>query len=94
MLDAITQEFYGSDGKVYVDYEAIKAVILKCNEILQAEVQDVTTHVRPLPELAMPRIGAGLAGGDWDIIAEIIEQFATHFKPIVYVTDESLVPKT
>jgi O-acetyl-ADP-ribose deacetylase (regulator of RNase III) len=35
----------------------------------------------------MPKIGAGLAGGDWDTIAGIIEEELTSVLPVVYVLD-------
>jgi hypothetical protein len=34
-------------------------------------------------------IGAGLAGGDWGKIAEIVEEESNHFQPIVYCFTES-----
>jgi O-acetyl-ADP-ribose deacetylase (regulator of RNase III) len=78
-LNGVTQEFYGGDGKVYVDYDAMQAVMRTCNTLLKLE--------SPTPELAMPLIGAGLAGGDWAIISQIIEEESTGFQPVVYMID-------
>jgi len=36
----------------------------------------------------MPKIGAGLAGGDWNVIAAIIEEEFTAVQPIVYWLEE------
>jgi O-acetyl-ADP-ribose deacetylase (regulator of RNase III) len=74
--NAITQEFYGRDvtGRPYCDYDAVRSCMKQIND-----------NVRPLEDrVAMPKIGAGLAGGDWDIIAQIIEEESTRFQPVVY----------
>ena len=39
---------------------------------------DDTLHI------AMPLIGAGLGGGDWNVISEIIEEESLKFQPVVY----------
>jgi O-acetyl-ADP-ribose deacetylase (regulator of RNase III) len=41
--------------------------------------QSNETHV------AMPQIGAGLGGGDWTVIAAIIESELTDVQPVVYI---------
>lgn len=76
VFNGITQEYYGRDGKQYVDYDAVKEVITALNS--HAE------QTNPGVGVAMPKIGAGLGGGDWDVIAEIIEQGSTSFVPVVY----------
>jgi O-acetyl-ADP-ribose deacetylase (regulator of RNase III) len=74
ILNAITQGGYGTD-KRQVNYESI----YKCFETIniEAKAQKVT-------EIAMPRIGAGLGGGNWRIIETIIEETATSYQPVVY----------
>jgi O-acetyl-ADP-ribose deacetylase (regulator of RNase III) len=55
-----TQEFYGYDGKRYVNYAAIS----KCfNDI----VGIISGNI-----LAIPKIGCGLAGGDWKFVEQLI----------------------
>ena len=76
--NGITQEYYGRDGKQYVDYEAINIVMKKVNEYC---------NLNNITEIAMPLIGAGYGGGDWGIISEIIEKECTDTQPIVYVID-------
>ena len=76
IVNAITQEFYGRDGKRYVSYDAVAAVMKTVNQVLK-----LSGHTR----LAMPKIGAGLGGGDWDVIARIIEQELIDIEPVVYV---------
>jgi O-acetyl-ADP-ribose deacetylase (regulator of RNase III) len=65
LCNAVTQEFYGRDNKVYVSYEAIWS-------IFQA-VFSLATHGYTV---SIPKIGAGLGGGDWDRILQIIKEQA------------------
>lgn len=51
-------------GTPPIRYEALRTALQKVNTA--AKQMDATLH--------MPRIGAGLAGGDWTRIAEIIEE--------------------
>ena len=85
MLNGITQEFYGRDPDVvYVSYEAVADVIREVNHIVkQRGIHQVTSIVR----VAMPKIGAGLANGEWSIIEQLIEAGSENFQPVVYVID-------
>ena len=75
IVNCITQEFYGRDGKQYVDYDAIRSCMKDMNQsFLSAQVESV----------ALPKIGSGLGGGDWDIIAKIIEEEFVDIQPVVY----------
>ena len=73
VFNLFTQLDYGYDGKQYVSYKAIeecfKSLTLNCDYI---------------NAIAIPRIGCGLAGGDWDKVKEIINS-ATKNKLDVYV---------
>lgn len=74
ILNAITQRFYGRDKlKVYADYEAIRDAFRSINE--QCGYSSV----------AIPKIGAGLANGDWSIIEKIIEAECTDVQVVCYV---------
>lgn len=76
IFNLISQEFYGRDSsKVYVSYQAIEDGIQRINW-WASNIPDVV--------IAMPKIGAGLGGGDWVIISEIIERESMNFQPIVY----------
>lgn len=71
VLNCITQEYYGRDGNRYVNYGAIAKAFyeISCS----------------MPQtIAIPKIGAGLGGGDWNIIAEIIEGMMGEHKIKVY----------
>ena len=71
ILNCYTQEFYGYNGKKYVSYDAIFNVL----QLM------VTLGVK---EVAIPKIGAGLAGGNWEVISRIIDD-ATGDDLAVYV---------
>lgn len=66
VANAITQEFYGTDGKKYVDYDAVKSCFADLNTF--EELTSTQTV-----NVCFPKIGAGLAGGDWDTISAIID---------------------
>lgn len=63
IINAITQIDFGKGGKRYVSYKAIDAAFNTVAEI--AARCGMIVHY--------PLIGAGLAGGDWAIISDIIE---------------------
>jgi O-acetyl-ADP-ribose deacetylase (regulator of RNase III) len=74
IANAITQEFYGRDKKRYVDYDALRVAFKEIN-MLSEEID---------ADVAMPMIGAGLGGGSWTVIENIIE--TTFKRPVtVYV---------
>lgn len=60
IFNMFTQYNYGYDGKRYVNYAAIVQCLTKI-------VNQGTVKV-----LAIPRIGFGLAGGDWEIVKQLI----------------------
>ncbi|MEP6067969.1 MAG: macro domain-containing protein [Paracoccaceae bacterium] len=61
VINAYTQYEYGR-GKRHADYEAIRG----CFRSIAKEFSDA--------RIGYPLIGAGLAGGDWTIIEQIIEE--------------------
>ena len=67
--NAITQDGYGSPTR-NCSYDAIQT----CFEDINAAVL-MFDHV--VKEIHIPAIGAGLGGGAWEIIREIIEQTVT-----------------
>lgn len=81
IFNGITQQYYGRDGKRYVDYDAVTEVIAAMDHYAKEQGQGWSIDV------AMPKIGAGLGGGDWDTIAEIIEYGSVHFQPVVYTLE-------
>ena len=71
IINAITQAGYGYDGKQYTSYKAIESCVRQMSKKYHGQ------------RIAMPMIGAGLGGGDWDVISQIIEEDST-FQPVVY----------
>jgi O-acetyl-ADP-ribose deacetylase (regulator of RNase III) len=63
IVNAMTQENYGKEPKLYVDYTAVRKCFRLVNEV--ALVDKLPVH--------FPLIGCGLAGGDWSIISAIID---------------------
>lgn len=64
IANAITQEFYGRDSSIrYVDYNAVRDVFSQVAQI--AKANGLTVHY--------PKVGAGLANGQWEVIEKIIE---------------------
>ncbi len=84
VFNGITQQFYGRDGKQYVDYWAVREVMQAMN--FYATSADAY-FTREGVSIAMPMIGAGTGGGDWDVISKIIEDESTNFQPVVYYLD-------
>lgn len=65
IANAITQQFYGRNPSVtYVNYQAVD----KCFKNIASFAQKHNLKVH------YPMIGAGLGGGDWDIIKPIIDE--------------------
>ncbi len=65
IANCVTQEFYGRDNKLYVDYDAIMLCMTNLNRYC---------CFNNIDQLAMPMIGAGLGGGNWEEIALIINE--------------------
>ena len=62
VANLFAQEYYGSDGKKYIDYDALKRC-LKTIAILPIDGM----------KIAIPHnMGCGLAGGDWNVVMTII----------------------
>ena len=60
IINAYTQ--YDWRGKNNFNYNAIRGVMRKINKKFKGK------------SIGLPKIGAGLAGGNWDIISEIIDE--------------------
>jgi O-acetyl-ADP-ribose deacetylase (regulator of RNase III) len=63
IVNAYTQYNYGRD-KCYVDYDAVRSCFYNINML----------YSDPSIKFGYPKIGAGLAGGNWDIISNIIDE--------------------
>lgn len=72
VLNLYTQNFIGCKDKYYppVSYKAIK----ECFESMNSGVVEWQNRTHKLARVGIPLIGAGLAGGDWEIIKFLIEK--------------------
>ena len=61
VVNCYTQYFFGTD-KPHVDYSAIRMCMTRVKQAF------------PGKSIGYPMIGAGLAGGDWGIISNIIDE--------------------
>jgi len=96
VINAITQDRYGRDGQRYADYDAIETAMRRINHVCgltQNYTGQRSTPPKTIDAVAMPLIGAGLAGGSWAQISEIIERCSTNFQPVVYLIDGK-IPRT
>ena len=75
IVNMITQDHYGRDGSRYVSYDAIEAIFRTLNR---------TFSVFGESRIAIPMIGSGLGGGDWDHIADLINQETPDIDVSVY----------
>jgi len=79
IFNIVSQEFFGRDPNVvYIDYDAVHTWVRKLNAY---------SHLFMIESIGFPMIGAGLANGDWNRIAGIIDEHST-FQPNVYILDE------
>lgn len=86
--NAITQEKFGGDGKLYVSYDAIETAIKNINRDMHlVNLLSDTIFFATTLWIAFPLIGAGLGGGKWSIISSIIENNSNNFQPVVYTLD-------
>lgn len=73
IINAYTQYNYGNKNIMYADYDAIKKVMIRIKD-----------NVSPLSKIGMPKIGCGLANGDWKIVSKIIEDVFTDRDIYIY----------
>lgn len=62
VVNACTQNFYGYDGAMYVNYDAVR----NCLAAVKLTF--------PEGPYFLPKIGCGLGGGDWNVVSKIIEE--------------------
>lgn len=67
IINAMTQDFYGRDSKRYASYDAIAECCVRI-------VRGIDVLNEKPEYLYSPLIGAGLGGGNWNIIKEILRE--------------------
>lgn len=89
IFNLYTQFKYGYPPR-QVNYEAIHHSLYKMRESLLDIHVDFFKDVK----IGMPKIGCGLAGGDWNIVARMIEDVFHDKEVFVYVLDKGEVQKS
>lgn len=74
IVNCATQDNYGYAGELNANYDAIRTAMESVKRL--AQIKNKT--------IAIPKIGAGLAGGDWTIIEKILEEVFTDYDITVY----------
>lgn len=77
VVNAFTQDEYGYAGDKFCSYDAIDIIMKNLNQLI-----DKTDSV------GMPKIGAGLGGGDWKVIEAIINSHFPDRDIFVYALEE------
>lgn len=74
IFNLITQDNYGRTGARFVNYWAIASSFKMMNDQVLRINKESLPEISKWgePHVAIPLIGAGLGGGDWNIIKEII----------------------
>ena len=65
VINAYTQYYYGRNSlasHIPLDYDALTLCLRKINYIFKGK------------HIGLPQIGCGLAGGDWNLVKEIIQK--------------------
>jgi O-acetyl-ADP-ribose deacetylase (regulator of RNase III) len=81
IVNAFTQNNYGYEGEKYCSYDAIDSAMKTLNKEAKGNVV-----------IGMPKIGAGLGGGDWKVIEAIINSHFQNRDVFVYTLEE--LPKS
>jgi O-acetyl-ADP-ribose deacetylase (regulator of RNase III) len=81
--NCITQPTYANDGKQHISYEALRACLATVNAAAVAGVPG-TAAASGFRKVWLPMIGADLGGGDWNVIARIIDEELTEVEAVVH----------
>lgn len=84
IVNAVTQEFMGRSGKIYVDYPAIERCFLNLRKYIESNY-----HHDKYPTINFPLIGCGRGGGKWETVKEIIDRVlpTDTFETVLWVPD-------
>jgi O-acetyl-ADP-ribose deacetylase (regulator of RNase III) len=89
VVNIITQQDHGADGKRHVDYDAVRSAMKEIND---SRLWNTRLLAGKPHAVAMPLIGDGLGGGKWSEIAQIIESTMDRIQPVVYLLDGKVPP--
>ena len=74
-VNAYTQDRYGYDGRQYANLKAIAYCLIGVNEYM---------HNHKLMTIAMPKIGCGLGGLEWDEVRQLVDELLVGIDVHVY----------
>lgn len=66
IYNCYTQYYYGKDGKLYLEYDALALCLRKINFVNNKGLK--------VTNIGLPKIGCGLAGGEWNKVDGIIQR--------------------
>lgn len=70
VINLHAQEFYGTDGKRYLDYEALASTLEQTNKCLAKYPRET--------KIALPYLmGCDRAGGNWNIVSSMVDNIIT-----------------
>ena len=84
VFNLYTQYAYGNNTQ-HCDYEAIRTSLEGMRAYLKSWDELSTVKI------GLPKIGCGLAGGDWDIVENIIKEVFVGTDVYVYVLDDGSI---
>ena len=76
VVNIVSQEYYGNDGRQYVSYPAIEVALINLIRLINKNKWEKIIHV--------PKIGCGLAGGNWDVIKGIFKKVIPNDFKLIY----------
>jgi O-acetyl-ADP-ribose deacetylase (regulator of RNase III) len=74
IANCATQDEYYPRNKCHADYDAIRICMMRVKDFAIANNM----------KIAIPKIGAGLAGGDWNVIEQILKEVFSDYDVTVY----------
>jgi hypothetical protein len=84
ILNCITQQEYGKDGRRYVSYDAVDDCMKSIAKNMMMRNFFTGNDSIHNESIHMPKIGAGLGGGEWSIIEAIINHHLKDHQVIIY----------
>lgn len=81
--NCITQPTYADDGNQHISYEALRTCLATVNAAATSGVPG-TAVADGFRKVWLPMIGADLGGGDWNVIARIIDEELTDVEAVVH----------
>ena len=73
IINAITQSGYSNENTRHVSYDAVDDCMVRIGQ-----------YSEPQTRISIPKIGAGLGGGDWKVIEAIINHRLSEFNITVW----------